>query len=183
MPTCAMIVRFLRPRDACSVRCPRAYRPWWSEIAGSACPLSVWLLALSRHSMYGSRELVDVRQLRRPTDRLVRNPPPVNTYALISHLSAHRGDGPATRSAPRPRRSRANTAPPHCSIGGGGVRILTGLYYPPNMMAPIDEVIAVAEALTGAGGLYVTHMRDEANDVLVSIEETLRIGRAVSCPW
>ena len=51
------------------------------------------------------------------------------------------------------------------------------------MMAPIDEVIAVAEALTGAGGLYVTHMRDEANDVLVSIEETLRIGRAVSCPW
>jgi N-acyl-D-aspartate/D-glutamate deacylase len=56
------------------------------------------------------------------------------------------------------------------------------LYYPPNMMAPIDEVIAVAEALTGAGGLYVTHMRDEADDVLVSIEETLRIGRAVNVP-
>ena len=34
------------------------------------------------------------------------------------------------------------------------------------MMAPTDEVIAVAEALRAAGGIYVTHMRDEANDVL-----------------
>ena len=42
------------------------------------------------------------------------------------------------------------------------------------MMAPTDEVIAVAEALRAAGGLYVTHMRDEANDVLLSIEETLQ---------
>jgi N-acyl-D-amino-acid deacylase len=49
-------------------------------------------------------------------------------------------------------------------------------------MAPTDEVIAVAEALRNAGGLYVTHMRDEANDVLQSIEETLKIGRAVDVP-
>ena len=58
----------------------------------------------------------------------------------------------------------------------------TGLYYPPNMMAPTDEVIAVAEALRTQGGLYVTHMRDEANDVLRSIEETLEIGKAVDVP-
>jgi N-acyl-D-amino-acid deacylase len=56
------------------------------------------------------------------------------------------------------------------------------LYYPPNMMAPTDEVIAVAEALRTTGGLYVTHMRDEANDVLLSIEETLKIGKAVDVP-
>jgi len=50
------------------------------------------------------------------------------------------------------------------------------------MMAPTDEVIAVAEALRETGGLYVTHMRDEASDVLVSIEETLRIGRSANAP-
>ncbi len=48
--------------------------------------------------------------------------------------------------------------------------------------APTDEVIAVAEALRAAGGIYVTHMRNEADDVLLSIEETLRIGRAVDVP-
>ena len=50
------------------------------------------------------------------------------------------------------------------------------------MMAPTEEVIAVAEALRAAGGLYVTHMRDESDDVLDSIDETLRIGRAVDVP-
>jgi N-acyl-D-amino-acid deacylase len=43
-------------------------------------------------------------------------------------------------------------------------------------------VIAVAEALRAAGGVYVTHMRDEAKDVLLSIEETLKIGRSVGAP-
>ena len=50
------------------------------------------------------------------------------------------------------------------------------------MMAPTDEVIAVAEALRAAGGLYVTHMRNEADGVLESIEETLQIGRAAGVP-
>jgi len=43
-------------------------------------------------------------------------------------------------------------------------------------------VIAVAEALRQAGGLYVTHMRDESNGVVQSIEESLDIGRAVGAP-
>ena len=64
----------------------------------------------------------------------------------------------------------------------GASGFFTGLYYPPNMLAPTDEVIAVAEALRGVGGIYVTHMRDEANDVLLSIEETLKIGRDVGVP-
>ena len=49
-------------------------------------------------------------------------------------------------------------------------------------MAPTEEVIAVADALRAAGGMYVTHMRDEAEGVLTSIEETLRIGREVGVP-
>lgn len=68
------------------------------------------------------------------------------------------------------------------ALSQGASGFSTGLYYPPNMNAPTDEVIAVAEALRNAGGLYVTHMRDEANQVLDSIEETLRIGRAVNAP-
>jgi N-acyl-D-amino-acid deacylase len=68
------------------------------------------------------------------------------------------------------------------ALAEGASGFSTGLYYPPNMMAPTDEVIAVAEALRQAGGIYVTHMRDEADDVLKSIEETLKIGRAVNVP-
>jgi N-acyl-D-amino-acid deacylase len=116
-------------------------------------------------------------------DRLARDPSPVNTVALIGHMSlrveAMGGDTqrPATDKEAEHMRRRLAEA-----LAQGASGFSTGLYYPPNMMAPTEEVIAVAEALRAAGGLYVTHMRNEAEGVLDSIEETLKIGRAVNTP-
>jgi N-acyl-D-amino-acid deacylase len=116
-------------------------------------------------------------------ERLARDPSPVNTYALIGHMSlrveAMQGDTqrPATDREAAHMQARLQAA-----LAQGASGFSTGLYYPPNMMAPTDEVIAVAEALRATGGIYVTHMRDEANDVLKSIEETLRIGKSVNAP-
>ena len=113
-------------------------------------------------------------------ERLSRDPPPVNTYALIGHMSlrleAMGGDvrRPATDKEAALMQRRLSEA-----LAQGASGFSTGLYYPPNMMAPTSEVIAVAEALRDAGGIYVTHMRDEGREVLRSIEETLEIGRAV----
>ncbi len=116
-------------------------------------------------------------------ERLARDPSPVNTVALIGHMSlrveAMNGDTnrPATDREAEQMRRRLTEA-----LAQGASGFSTGLYYPPSMMAPTDEVIAVAEALRYSGGLYVTHMRDEADDVLASIEETLKIGRSVNAP-
>ncbi|HEY8287767.1 MAG TPA: D-aminoacylase, partial [Acetobacteraceae bacterium] len=115
--------------------------------------------------------------------RLARDPPPVNTYALIGHMSlrveAMNGDTQRAATDREAEQMRKRLAE---ALQEGASGFSTGLYYPPNMMAPTQEVIAVAEALRETGGLYVTHMRDEADDVLVSIEETLSIGRAVNVP-
>jgi N-acyl-D-amino-acid deacylase len=116
-------------------------------------------------------------------DRLKRDPSPVNTYALIGHMSlrieAMNGD---TQRAATDREAAHMQGRLKEALAQGASGFSTGLYYPPNMMAPTDEVIAVAEALRATGGLYVTHMRNEANDVLLSIEETLKIGKAVDVP-
>jgi N-acyl-D-amino-acid deacylase len=116
-------------------------------------------------------------------ERLARDPSPVNTYALIGHMSlrieAMNGD---TQRAATGAEAAHMQARLRQALAEGASGFSTGLYYPPNNMAPTDEVIAVAEALRAAGGLYVTHMRDEANGVLQSIEETLKIGRAVDVP-
>ncbi|HEY0185797.1 MAG TPA: D-aminoacylase [Rhodopila sp.] len=116
-------------------------------------------------------------------ERLARDPSPVNTYALIGHMSlrVEAMDGDTQRAATDREAAHMQTRLRQ-ALAEGASGFSTGLYYPPNMMAPTDEVIAVAEALRAAGGLYVTHMRDEANDVLLSIEETLKIGRAVDAP-
>ena len=116
-------------------------------------------------------------------ERLARDPSPVNTDALIGHMSlrveAMDGDTQRAATAREAAHMQLRLAD---ALAQGASGFSTGLYYPPNMQAPTDEVIAVAEALRDAGGLYVTHMRDEANDVLGSIEETLKIGRAVNAP-
>jgi N-acyl-D-amino-acid deacylase len=116
-------------------------------------------------------------------DRLNRDPAPVNTVALIGHMSlrvgAMGGDvmRPATeREAARMQQRLAD------ALGEGASGFSTGLFYPPNMPATTDEVIAVADALRAAGGLYVTHMRDESAHIIPAIEETLRIGRDVGVP-
>jgi N-acyl-D-amino-acid deacylase len=115
--------------------------------------------------------------------RLASDPSPVNTYALIGHMSlrveAMAGD---TKRAATDREAAHMQARLAECLAEGASGFSTGLYYPPNMHAPTSEVIAVAEALRKAGGIYVTHMRDEANDVLLSIEETLKIGRDVGAP-
>ena len=115
--------------------------------------------------------------------QLARDPSPVNTYALIGHMSlrvaAMNGDTARPASDREAERMRAQLAD---ALAQGASGFSTGLYYPPNMHAPTDEVIAVAEALRAARGIYVTHMRDEADNVLLSIEETLKIGKAVDAP-
>jgi N-acyl-D-amino-acid deacylase len=116
-------------------------------------------------------------------ERLAREPPPVNTVALIGHMSlrigAMAGDVQRPATDKEAERMRVRLAR---SLAEGASGFSTGLFYPPNASAPTDEVIAVAEALHDAGGLYVTHMRDEGDRVLESIDETLRIGRAVDVP-
>ncbi len=116
-------------------------------------------------------------------ERLKTAPSPVNTYALIGHMSlrvaAMNRDTARPASDAEAARMRTQLAD---ALAEGASGFSTGLYYPPNMDAPTDEVIAVAEALRAARGIYVTHMRNEADDVLLSIEETLKIGRAVDAP-
>lgn len=116
-------------------------------------------------------------------ERLQRDPSPVNAVALIGHMSlrveAMQGDTQRAASDKEAEHMRRRLAE---ALAQGASGFSTGLYYPPNMHAPTDEVIAVAEALRATGGLYVTHMRDEANDVLLSIEETLKIGKSVNAP-
>lgn len=116
-------------------------------------------------------------------ERLARDPSPVNTCALIGHMSlrveAMNNDTQRAATDQEAAHMQRRLAE---ALAQGASGFSTGLYYPPNIMAPTDEVIAVAEALRNAGGMYVTHMRNEANDILASIEETLRIGRAVNVP-
>jgi N-acyl-D-amino-acid deacylase len=84
---------------------------------------------------------------------------------------------PASEREAREMRRLADEA-----LAAGAIGVSTGLYYEPACAASTEEVIEVCRPLKARGGLYVTHMRDEGEKVLESLEETFRIGRSLGVP-
>ncbi len=58
------------------------------------------------------------------------------------------------------------------SLAAGAIGMSTGLYYKTSKAASTDEVIALAKVVSAAGGVYTTHMRDEADHIITSLRET-----------
>src|SRR6202035_4072415 len=64
----------------------------------------------------------------------------------------------------------------------GAMGLSTGLFYVPGTFTPTEEVIEIAKVVAGFGGMYISHMRDEAAHVLDSVRETIRIGEEGGLP-
>lgn len=64
----------------------------------------------------------------------------------------------------------------------GAIGLFTGLYYKPASAASTAEVIAVSEPLQRHNALYATHLRDEADRILESMDEAFEVGRRSDVP-
>ena len=64
----------------------------------------------------------------------------------------------------------------------GAFGLSTGLFYLPGSFAETSEVIELAKVAAAAGGMYISHMRNEDVNVLQSVKETIRIGREAGIP-
>ncbi len=58
----------------------------------------------------------------------------------------------------------------------GAIGISTGLIYPPGMFSKTDELVELARVAGEFGGIYATHIRDEADNLPQSIAEAIEIG-------
>jgi N-acyl-D-amino-acid deacylase len=115
-------------------------------------------------------------------EELRARPAAINCALLVGHttlrvVTLDDVDRPA--SAAEIVRMRAMV---HEAMAAGAIGASTGLYYEPAAAAPTEEVIEVCRPLREFGGLYVTHMRNEADRVMDSLEESFRIGREIGVP-
>lgn len=60
----------------------------------------------------------------------------------------------------------------------GAFGLSSGLVYPPGAFAKTDELIELCKVVAEYGGIYSTHIRDEANRLVESIKEAIEIGRS-----
>lgn len=68
------------------------------------------------------------------------------------------------------------------ACASGALGLSTGLVYAPGSFAETEEIIRLAQVAKANGGIYVSHIRDERQDLETSIEETIRIGREAQLP-
>ena len=113
---------------------------------------------------------------------LEKDPPATNCALLVGHSMLRVQtmadlDRPASAEEVSRMRELVEEALQAGAIGGS-----TGLYYEPAVAASTEEVIEVFRPLSKRNALYCTHMRDEADKVVDSLEETFRIGRELGVP-
>src|SRR5947207_8723721 len=113
---------------------------------------------------------------------LYASPPAVNAAALVGHSTLRAGamtelDRPARADEIARMQQRLAEA-----LGAGAIGMSSGLYYAPAAHAPSSEIEALAQLLRPAGAIYTTHMRDEAEHVLDSLDESFELGRTAQVP-
>jgi dihydroorotase/N-acyl-D-amino-acid deacylase len=68
------------------------------------------------------------------------------------------------------------------SMEDGAFGVGSALIYPPGNFASTEELIAINEAAAPYGGVYITHMRSEADNFLEAIDEAIEIGTRAGVP-
>lgn len=64
----------------------------------------------------------------------------------------------------------------------GAFGLSSGLFYVPGTFTPTAEVVELAKVAGQMGGIYISHMRNEAKGVLDSVRETITIGEQGGLP-
>ncbi len=64
----------------------------------------------------------------------------------------------------------------------GAIGLSTGLEYETGKPASTEEIIALARAVSAYGGIYISHIRDEADQSFEALAEAIRIGREARVP-
>ena len=130
-------------------------------------------------NLVGLAHLPRFHRARDYLDALRDHPAAINVVPLLGHsaLRASVMDNvfrPASQGEIAAMRDLAEAA-----LRAGFHGISTGTFYGSAAQATTDEIIGVCAPLKTLGGVFTTHMRDESDDVLRSIEETATIGRAL----
>jgi N-acyl-D-amino-acid deacylase len=111
-----------------------------------------------------SGEALAVLQRARPTQNLV---------PMVGHGTIRIAVDGLVGGAVSPESRAAMVALADEALAAGYWGISTGLIYPPGVDSAQDEIAAVARPFGDVNGIYATHMRDESDGLLASIEESI----------
>jgi dihydroorotase/N-acyl-D-amino-acid deacylase len=86
------------------------------------------------------------------------------------------------QGAPTPAELDTMRAVTRRAMEDGAFGVGTALIYPPGNYATTGELVEMAKAMAPYGGIYITHMRSEGDQLLEAMDEAIRIGREGGVP-
>ena len=84
--------------------------------------------------------------------------------------------------APTPAELDRMKALVRAAMQDGAVGLSTSLQYAPAPYAATEELIALASEAAKFGGIYASHIRNESDSIIPSLDEAFRIGREAHIP-
>ncbi len=109
--------------------------------------------------------------------------PSLNVAVLMGHGSLRRGAMGLAQRAPSAAEFDRMRTWVREGVAAGAMGLSTGLIYEPGCYAATEEIVALARELGGpTGGLYATHIRNEADGLLDAVGEAIRVGEEAGLP-
>ncbi|MGE0405474.1 MAG: amidohydrolase family protein [Candidatus Korobacteraceae bacterium] len=114
--------------------------------------------------------------------RLERQKVAVNVVSLVASGQVRAAVVGYEDRAPTPEELKRMEQLVDDAMRDGAVGLSSGLLYAPNSYAKTEEIIALAKVAGRRGGIYVTHLRNENEELLKWLQEAARIGQEGGLP-
>jgi len=153
-----------------------------TEIAGNCgftyFPLSTRTFEERRAILEKSYGLdLDWRDIRGFLSRLERQGIAVNYGTFLGHGALRESVVGLEDRMSEDSEIEAMQAVAETYMRAGAFGLSTGLIYTPGSFAQSEEIEALCRVVKRYGGIYTTHMRDEGDYLIESVEETIRVAR------
>jgi len=114
---------------------------------------------------------------------LDENPIALNIATFVGHATVRsRVMGDDTNRQATPDEIQRMKQMVEQAMRDGAFGLSTGLEYETGKPATTEEVIALARVARAFNGIYISHIRDEADKTFEALEEAIRIGREARIP-
>lgn len=114
---------------------------------------------------------------------LDKNPIALNVLTFVGHATLRsRVMGADTNRVATPAEVEQMKQLVEQAMRDGAAGLSSGLEYETGKPASTDEMIALARAASAFGGIYISHIRDEADRTFEALTEAIQIGREARLP-
>ena len=116
-------------------------------------------------------------------EKLDQNPIALNVLTFVGHATVRsRVMGEDTNRRATPAEIEKMKQLVEQAMREGAIGLSTGLEYETAKPASTEEVITLARVASAYGGIYISHIRDEADQTFEALAEAVRIGKEARIP-